>query len=63
MKTEITEEQIVDLIVSSTFIRGIELEHYKKDFQDAATQIKKLIEGDSVSYYSDSKKENIKLIP
>lgn len=63
MKTEITEEQIVDLIVSSTFIRGIDLEDYKKDFQDAACLIKTLIEKTPVTYYSDSQQKNITLTP
>ena len=63
MKTEITEDQIVDLIVSSTFIRGIDLENYKTHFQDAASHIKILIEREAVTYYSDSKKENITLVP
>lgn len=39
MKKENVIEEIVDTIIGETFIRGIELENYRKNFYDAANVI------------------------
>lgn len=63
MADKITEDEIIDMFINSTFIRGISLEDYKDKFYLAANNIKDLIEGKSIEYFSDSKNKIIKLSP
>jgi hypothetical protein len=62
-QTEITSEQITDLIVNEVFIRGIELEYYKNQFGDVSDKILQLIKGKTVSYYSSNENKSIELKP
>lgn len=61
MKTKLSTEDIVELIVNETDIRGIDLTFYKKDFQCVADKILKLIDGQEVSYYNTETNTTINL--